>query len=66
MLSFIALLLVVQIGKETIGSLRPFFLEACQPLINDPNQYQAVIECTGSDARLIDEARYGDCVDRLF
>ncbi len=55
--SFAALMLIVQIGKETIGSLRPFFLEACKPLNEYAPDYQEVINCTNDNPRLIDEAR---------
>ncbi|VDL38811.1 unnamed protein product [Hymenolepis diminuta] len=55
--SFISLMLIVNVGKETFGSLRPFFLEACVPASNTGMDYQAVINCTSDDARLIEEAR---------
>lgn len=55
--SFLSLMLIVNVGKETLGSLRPFFLEACLPANNIGSNYQAVINCTSDDARLIEEAR---------
>ncbi|CDS36095.1 phosphatidate phosphatase [Echinococcus multilocularis] len=55
--SFAAVLLIVQVGKESIGSLRPFFLEACKPSNNIGEAYQPVIICSADNARLIEEAR---------
>ncbi|VDM17135.1 unnamed protein product [Hydatigera taeniaeformis] len=55
--SFAAVLLIVQVGKESIGSLRPFFLEACKPTNNVGKDYQPVILCSADNARLIEEAR---------
>ncbi|KAL5965041.1 putative phosphatidate phosphatase [Taenia solium] len=55
--SFAAVLLIVQVGKESIGSLRPFFLEACKPSNNIGKDYQAVIICSADNARTIEEAR---------
>lgn len=55
--SFISLMLIVNVGKETFGSLRPFFLEACVPASYTGMGYQTVINCTSDDARLIEEAR---------
>uniref|UniRef100_A0A5K3F7W6 AcidPPc domain-containing protein n=1 Tax=Mesocestoides corti TaxID=53468 RepID=A0A5K3F7W6_MESCO len=55
--SFVAMLLIVQVGKETIGSLRPFFLEACVPVNITSNNYQPKIFCSADNARLIEEAR---------
>lgn len=55
--SLVALMLIVNVGKETLGSLRPFFLEACRPSNMNSAQYQPTIECTNDDARLVEEAR---------
>ncbi|KAL5104914.1 Phospholipid phosphatase 3 [Taenia crassiceps] len=55
--SFAAVLLVVQVGKESIGSLRPFFLEACKPSNNVGTDYKPVIICSADNARMIEEAR---------
>nr|CDS25782.1 phosphatidate phosphatase [Hymenolepis microstoma] len=55
--SFISLMLIVNVGKETFGSLRPFFLEACIPANNTGSNFQTVINCTSDDARIIEEAR---------
>ncbi|VDO07416.1 unnamed protein product [Rodentolepis nana] len=55
--SFLSLMLIVNVGKETFGSLRPFFLEACIPANNVGPNYQTVINCTSDDARIIEEAR---------
>ena len=55
-LSFLSMLLIVQVGKESLGSLRPFFLEACQPT-NNGDGYQPVIHCSSANDREINEAR---------
>ena len=52
------MMMVVQVGKETVGSLRPFFLEACKPTNNNDTNYQSVIHCSADNAREINEARY--------
>ncbi|KAM7536278.1 hypothetical protein Aperf_G00000088644 [Anoplocephala perfoliata] len=55
--SFLSTMMIVNVAKETLGSLRPFFLEACRPINSVADTYHAVINCSADNAREIEEAR---------
>ncbi|KAL7058368.1 hypothetical protein AAHC03_016461 [Spirometra sp. Aus1] len=56
-LSFGILLLILQIGKETIGSLRPNFLETCVPNTTVGSGYITNYFCTNNDPKAVKEVR---------